>query len=234
MAKHQSNSPIDLPLFDFPMESGASPHEDSENPQVDAASAPEARPKQKSTAADLPLEAAADLPLAGNPGGEEEIETPTPTAVPDNGSGVRGPVPLAGRAAAGLADLAIQSLLIGATMVIVILMGVPLSLSDWPPFTLLALVFSCFYWMVPLAFWGQTPGMTWIGLLSRARDHQSLTFRQTFLRWLGALLTTLLAGLPFLLALGGKPSLGDLLSRTKTVAVEPRVGTRNRIKDTPQ
>jgi len=103
-------------------------------------------------------------------------------------------------------------------------------LGVWPdtdalaPLALFALVFSFVYSVVPLAFWGRTPGMAAAGLVSRDDDGGPLTFGQTGLRWLGGLLTLAAAGLPLLLALGplGGRSLADRLSGSQTWAARPR------------
>ncbi len=77
------------------------------------------------------------------------------------------------------------------------------------------LAFSFLYTVVSLAFWGQTAGMAWFGLTARESPQFPLSFTQACIRWLGGLLTLSLAGLPLLLALGGR-SLSDRLSRSKT------------------
>ncbi|HUP42559.1 MAG TPA: RDD family protein, partial [Thermoanaerobaculia bacterium] len=91
-------------------------------------------------------------------------------------------------------------------------------LGDWPALVLFLLVFSFLYTVLPLAFWGQTPGMAWAGLVARARGYESLTFSQTGRRWLGGLLTAALLGLPALLAAGGGRSMADRLSDSDTYA----------------
>jgi uncharacterized RDD family membrane protein YckC len=121
------------------------------------------------------------------------------------------------RLAAGAADLLVH----GAVIVGVLLgcrsMGVRPILSDWPGFALFLLSFSFLYTVVPLAFWGHTPGMAWRGLDARSRDGEPLAFDQTARRWIGAIVTSLLLGLPLVLALGGR-SLSDLLSGSETLA----------------
>ncbi len=94
-------------------------------------------------------------------------------------------------------------------------MGVVVTVADWQPFVVLALVFSFLYWVVPLAFWGQTPGMAWVGHSARSSSGEPLSFGQTFLRWLGAVFTLALAGFPLLLALSGR-SFTDRLSDSRT------------------
>ncbi|MEM6455925.1 MAG: RDD family protein [Acidobacteriota bacterium] len=128
------------------------------------------------------------------------------------------PTPLPDRLIAGLADLAVHLIMVGASIGAVILMGVPLRVEQWPPFAGLALIFSFPYWVIPLAFWGQTPGMAWIGHLARTLDREPLTFSQAVLRWMGALLTVALIGVPLLLALTGR-SLSDRLSDSATVSL---------------
>jgi len=129
-------------------------------------------------------------------------------------------VPLSVRWLAGLADLAVHlalaiTLLFGAR-----LLGVRAGLNDWVPIGFFLLVFSFFYSVLPLAFWGQTPGMAWAGVAARARFGESLTFPQTALRWVGSLLTVALLGLPILLAVGGRRSFSDRLSDSDTVLLE--------------
>ncbi|HUO86085.1 MAG TPA: RDD family protein [Thermoanaerobaculia bacterium] len=87
-----------------------------------------------------------------------------------------------------------------------------------PGLGLLLLIFSFAYSVVPLAFWGATPGMAANRLVSRDRDGGPLTFGQTALRWFAGLVTLLLAGLPLLLAVGalGSRSLADRLSGSLT------------------
>ena len=99
----------------------------------------------------------------------------------------------------------------------------------WPPFALFLLAFSFLYAVVPLAFWGQTPGMAWRGLVARSLDGDALSFGQTFRRWLGGVLTVATGGLPVLLVLsgadGGGQSLADRISGSRTLRVEPPVTT---------
>ena len=119
---------------------------------------------------------------------------------------------LSARYLAGLADLALHlgfgvALLFGARW-----LGADAGLTDWPALLPVLAVFSFLYTVLTLAFWGQTPGMAWAGLVARAAGDRSLTFGQTLRRWLGGLLTTALLGLPALLAAGGRRSLADRLS----------------------
>jgi uncharacterized RDD family membrane protein YckC len=96
------------------------------------------------------------------------------------------------------------------------LLGVE-ELPPWPPLLLLVLAFSFVYSVVPLAFWGQTPGMAWRGLHARGPGGEPLSFEQTARRWVGALLTAALAGIPLLLTRSGA-SVSDRLSGSETRA----------------
>jgi len=124
--------------------------------------------------------------------------------------------PLSARLLAGLADLAVHLALAVALLFGSRLLGVEAGLGDWPALALFLLVFSFLYTVLPLAFWGQTPGMAWAGLVARAAGGESLTFGQTGRRWLAGLLTVALLGLPALLAAGGGRSLTDRLSGSDT------------------
>ena len=116
----------------------------------------------------------------------------------------------------GLADLAAQLIALGLAIAAVHSLGIVVTVADWMPFGVLALVFSFLYWCVPLAFWGRTPGMAWVGHTARSANGEPLSFGQTFLRWLGAVLTLGLAGLPLLLTLTGR-SLTDRISDSRTI-----------------
>jgi uncharacterized RDD family membrane protein YckC len=121
------------------------------------------------------------------------------------------------RLAAGGADLALHAALLVGVFFGCRALGVQPALRDWPPLLLFILTFSFIYSIIPLAFWGQTLGMTWAGLVSLNRDGEPLTFDQTARRWVGGLLTLALAGLPLLTALRGR-TLSDLISGSETRA----------------
>ncbi len=132
---------------------------------------------------------------------------------------VLGPAALAERIYSGLLDLLVNISALAATLLLVKAMGVASPLQAWQAWTLLTAVFSYLYWVVPLAFWGQTPGMTWRHLIARNSDSEPLTFGQASRRWLGALLTVALFGAPLLLALGGR-SLSDWLSASQCLTLD--------------
>ena len=100
-------------------------------------------------------------------------------------------------------------------------LGVRPDLREVPAFAAFLLSFSFLYTVLPLAFWGHTPGMAWAGITSHntPQNGEPLTFDQTVRRWLGAILTSALAGLPLLLAFGGR-TLTDWFSGSATYALD--------------
>lgn len=154
---------------------------------------------------------------------DESFEPSGPAAPSEPAGSVRireQPATVSVRLLAGLADLAIHLSLAVALLFGARLLGVRAGFEDWLPITLFLLVFSFFYSVLPLAFWGETPGMAWAGVEARAVDGASLTFRQTALRWLGELLSAAFLGLPTLLAAGGGRSLADRLSDSDCYLVD--------------
>jgi hypothetical protein len=128
------------------------------------------------------------------------------------------PAPFRSRLFAGLADLGVHVAVAAAAVGGARGLGVEPALAQLPAFALLLLVFSLFYTVVPLAFWGKTPGMAAVGLACQAGDDLPLTFAEALRRWLGELATVLLLGLPGLLALGeGRHSLADRWSASALV-----------------
>jgi len=190
------------------------------------------RPDPELPLFDLPLHPeAGDAPAKTETGGAAPEREPSPQtslfataegfeAEPEPArAAAAAAAPFVERLRAGLADLAVHGLMLAVAITAAYRLGIRLTWSYWPPFAVLTLVFSFLYWVIPLAFWGQTPGMAWVGHLARSLDDEPLTFYQTFLRWIGALLTLGFAGLPLLLALGGS-SLSDRLSQSKTISAE--------------
>ena len=199
---HRSDEPG---LFDFPMDAPASPPERVQAPRATAA-----RPA-------APTVATVVHPPATEPEARPRpVGLPRAEAAPAARSSESQPAPLLHRAIAGCADLAaIASALLAAAV------GARAIGHDgpwaWPPLALFLLAFSFLYATVPLAFWGQTPGMAWRGLVAKSVDGDGLTFPQTFRRWLGGVLTVAIGGLPLLLALSGR-SFADRLSGSRTYA----------------
>jgi uncharacterized RDD family membrane protein YckC len=132
--------------------------------------------------------------------------------------GASGRAGLVSRLAAGLADLLVHAAIVAVALAGARLLGATPTLSEWPPIAIFLLSFSFLYTILPLAFWGQTLGMTWAGLLSRNKDGEPLTFDQTARRWFGGLLTAATLGLPILVA-GRKRTLTDLISSSNTFRV---------------
>ncbi|MEM8961866.1 MAG: RDD family protein [Acidobacteriota bacterium] len=143
-------------------------------------------------------------------------QIPLRVAIPAGLDDTERSAPVVDRLIAGAIDFSVHLIAVGLALAAAWSLGVPLEPSIWPPFLAFALVFSFVYWTVPLAFWGQTPGMAIRAHQARNHDDEPLTFEQTILRWVGALLTVVFAGLPILIAATGR-SLSDRLSETKTI-----------------
>ena len=123
------------------------------------------------------------------------------------------------RLLAGLGDLALHAAVYVLMLAGARYLGVELRPASLGATGVALLLFSLLYTVIPLAFWGQTPGMSWAGIVSRSTDGEPLSFGQSTRQWIGSLLTLLLAGLPTLLALGGR-SLCDRLSGASTFAAQ--------------
>ncbi|HVS15291.1 MAG TPA: RDD family protein [Thermoanaerobaculia bacterium] len=125
--------------------------------------------------------------------------------------------PFGERLLGGLADLAVHLGMLAAALLSMSSLELPPALELWPGFLVFLLAFSFLYHVVSLAFWGQTPGMAWRDLRARDAEGQPLSFGQAGARWIGALLTATMCGLPLLLSWGEGGSLSDRLSRSRTV-----------------
>lgn len=197
----------ELPLFDFPL-----------GPEADAGDRGELAGEESAprrTAKRRP--AAPNLHLVPKPAAAERAPAKAAAELPAEADD-RHP-PLGRRLLSGAIDLGVHALVLAVAFAGVRLLGVSPTVRSGLPFALFALVFSFLYCVFPLAFWGRTPGMALAHEIARGLDDLPLSFGQTILRWLGALLTLALAGLPTLLALVGERSLVDRLSGSKTVAV---------------
>lgn len=207
--KRKSSEPEleELPLFDFPLrEKATSPR--PRRPATEAAAAPTVATPSASAAA-----SAAASYVAGPGAAQLELDEADPAA--ETQATVAATI--GDRFFAGLADLLIHLATLGLTALAVLAIGHTLAWRDLPPFAFFGVLFSFLYCVFSLAFWGQTPGMAWAGHLARSVTGEPLTFGQTALRWLGGLLTLILAGLPLLLALVGGRSLSDRISDSKTL-----------------
>jgi uncharacterized RDD family membrane protein YckC len=118
-----------------------------------------------------------------------------------------------------MADLVVHAAIGVTALVGAAWMDVRPALADWPALAVLLFSFSFLYTVLPLAFWGHTPGMAWAGLSARNRDGEPLTLDQTVRRWLGAVLTFSTLGLPLLFLIGGR-SLTDFVSGSVTFGEE--------------
>lgn len=162
---------------------------------------------------ELPLSLAAEEEQGGErederePGGEEG-----PAAAPAATAAGEPAAPVRARVVAGLLDLGFHLLVAGGALLGASLLGAPPRPAQLPGFVALVLVVSLFYTVVPLAFWGRTPGMAAVGIACRSDDGQPIAFADAGRRWLGGLLSVLLLGLPALLLLADGRSLADRLS----------------------
>ena len=183
---------------------------------------PETDPEVDQQIVDLPLfshdeqgppATSESLEPAGPPDTEPNVPGPEPpvTRLP-----ISGPATLTNRLGAALLDLAVMAAAAVALLAGAALLGARPTADDWPPFLLPWLIFSFLYHVVPLAFWGRTPGMASMGLTARHIDGGGLSFGQAIARWLATLVTTALLGLPGLAATTGR-SATDWASRSITV-----------------
>jgi hypothetical protein len=191
-----------LPLFDGESEGG---------PEAEA-------PGEETPGEETPEPTA---PLAAAAGDWQDLETPELPPQDDEASPEpRRPVAASvlNRLSAALLDGGLLLVVAATAIVGAYLLGVRWEVADLAPLGVFLAAFSFVYAVVPLAFWGRTPGMALVRILARGSDGGPLTFGQTALRWFGGVLTLALAGLPLLLALpalGGR-SLADRLSGTRT------------------
>jgi uncharacterized RDD family membrane protein YckC len=132
------------------------------------------------------------------------------------------PAGLTDRLGAALLDLAVMAGAVIALAGGAALLGATPQLSDWPLLAFPWLLFSFLYHVIPMAFWGQTPGMASMSLTARTLDDRPLSLGQAVRRWLATLGTTVLLGLPSLLALTGR-SATDRLSQSATYWKAPVV-----------
>ncbi len=199
-------------LFDLPMnEEGTRPKSQLE----DAATEPEASTKEPASGVDTREDAAESLPLfpPADASSQEDDSTVSEDATQNAGPAR---ATLAKRFLATAIDLlvwlaALLLLALGAS-----LLGVTPSPRDWPAALLFVAAFSFLYTVIPLAFWGKTPGMAWARIVAHSGDGEALTFGQTGTRWIATMVTIGLLGLPGLLALLPGGSLADRWSRSHT------------------
>jgi len=223
----QDRRPDEPGLFDLPLDQPTAPAAPRRSPRAERAERGErgSRSERAPAGEALPLFA----PTASARGAETERNA-APEAVRGAQRDERRlhAVPFAGgapgvaragigrRLLAGLGDLALH-----AAVFVLMLAGARLLGSEVTPAALLPtalglLLFSLLYTVLPLAFWGQTPGMSFAGIVSSSVDGEPLSFGQSFRLWLASLVAVLLAGLPTVIAPRGR-SLSDRLAGARTV-----------------
>lgn len=156
------------------------------------------------------------------------VEAGPPEALPEAEEVVEGAdaaVAFARRLTAGLADLLILAL-VGAVELAAgsLVLDLRFPLATFVPLgAFLVLVALVLLVLAPFV-WGTTPGMALADLRIRASDGGSPTLAASFLRFVGFLLTGLLAGVPLLLSAFDRRgrTFADLLSGTTVVSAERR------------
>ncbi len=190
-------------LFDLPLERPdrsvpAEPAAASPPTETAAGTEPETALDATPDQTRLPLDSAAR---------EESFGAPDDKAAAALSLGAR-------RVRAGALDAGVHLGVLVAAVLGTLALGARLDAGALAPFALLAAAFSFVYFVLPLTFWGRTPGMARFALTARAAGGVRLTIGQAVRRWLGAALTVLGLGLPLaLLATNGR-SLADRLSAT--------------------
>jgi uncharacterized RDD family membrane protein YckC len=212
------NEPEEPLLFDLPL-SGSEPDEEEEPPMRRRSSRRAPEPVDELPAeipAAAPPRSSRTRPVAvpARQAEEERTAEEREAAAPASEFASRG-----SRIAAGLADVVVHAAVAMVALFGCRGLGVRPGLPEAPAAGVFLLAFSFLYIVLPLAFWGHTPGMAWAGITSRNRDGEPLTFDQTARRWLGAVLTLALAGLPILLAFGGR-TLSDWISGSATYPLD--------------
>jgi len=203
--RDKPNQPADEPLlFDLPL-AGPEEPEPEERPAARRSVVP---PAPRESGEPLPARRRGPVPVPA----PELDEEPAPDSEDDRAGRAR-------RVAAGAADSLVHAAIGVATLAGLRWMGVTPDLAAAPALGVFLLSFSFLYTALPLAFWGQTPGMAWAGIAARNRDGEPLSFDQTARRWLGGLLTLAVLGLPLLIT-GRRRSVTDLISGSATYTVD--------------
>lgn len=221
-----THSSEDPGLFDLPLAQTPPPEEPEESERPGQGRRARRRAAPAPPAESLPLfgeEEPGAREAAAAPADRAPSPRPQPRAVPEPPTlpaSEAGPeaAPLAARARAAAGDLVV----LGAVGAVAALgarwLGAPVGVAELAPLALFLLAWSFLYFVISLAFWGQTPGMAWAGLVARTVAGEPLSFGQTALRWLGSWLTWATLGVAGLLALSGR-SLADRMSGSSTYAL---------------
>lgn len=190
---------MDTPLFDLPLfgPTAAEPIEGERSPEI----------------------AAPPLPLFPATEGTEATDAAETSTLPEPSQPAPATASATQRLLAGLADLLVLAAVVAFLMTGLVFWEVALRWSLWPGFIVFSAFFSFVYTTVPLAFWGQTPGMALVGIRARDLEDRALSFGQTALRWLAAVASALLIGLPTLVLPAGL-SIGDRISHSRTLRCE--------------
>jgi hypothetical protein len=199
---------LDLP-FDAPSEEGPRSGDDAEDEGPGSE-----EPTNLALFDSDATEEEAPMPSSG----ELEVETQPVAAREDvEATGVEeDDVTAVSRWLAGSVDVLIHGGVLAALLLLLYFgFGVEPRSRQWPGYLLFLLSFSFLYVTLPLAFWGQTPGMAWLRLQTRDHDDRPMTFGQTVVQWAVGLGTTVLLGLPLLLT-SGQRSLADRLTGAVT------------------
>lgn len=117
---------------------------------------------------------------------------------------------LAQRIAGGALDMVAHVAVLGLAVAGSWWLGVPPVRLTLLPLVLFIAGFSFIYHVLPLVFWGHTPGMARLGLVARSLDGGPLTIGQAVRRWIGAIMS--IATLGLFLLLGTERTLADRLS----------------------
>lgn len=163
---------------------------------------------------------AASLPAMASGAAAEEADEELPDAE-EALEETEAAVAFARRIAAGLADLLILAL-VGAVELAAgsLLLALRFPLAAFLPLALFLVLVALVLLVLAPFVWGTTPGMALADLKIRAEDGGSPTLAASFLRFLGFLLTGLLAGVPLLLAAFDRRgrTFADLFSGTTVVS----------------
>ena len=125
-------------------------------------------------------------------------------------------VALSARIRAGAIDLIVNLAVFAGVWFGLRQLRVDLGSDSVIPLAVFLLSFSFLYFVFPLAFWGRTPGMAQAEITARSRDGRSLSFSQSALRWLGALLTLATLCIPLIFAAKSGELPSDRLSGSLT------------------
>ena len=218
-------APSQLPEDQAPTAPSARPPEPSPEPAAEPVAQPSARESNLDLfdAAPAPSEELASAmdkaSLVTEEAAAAALEAPMSVSVgaeEASASAQSPPATLSQRFRAGIADVMVHLLVLATVLLFLRVIGVRVTAQAWPGLVGFMASFSFLSITVPLAFWGQTPGMGWAGIKAFDREDRPLSYSQCALRWAVALATVALLGLPSLVHLGGS-SLTDVVSRSRTV-----------------